>query len=223
MADRNRPTFSEATGNASVIAPKHTGSRPDIHRYSFPVERFIRETKATAAIEFAFFGMLTISLVLEIMQAGLFFYSSFTLEHALDRATRLIETGYVVNQKLSADQFRSNVLCSFLPAGLICSNIITNISAATAGASTGNGFYAFVKPDKSDIIQPAMNNNQTTFCPGSPQTYVYAQAFYAMPVISPIWKAIASTNWNGMSVHFVSASTVFVNQPYISTATSKSC
>jgi len=33
-------------------------------------------------------------------------------------------------------------------------------------------------------------------------------------VISPIWYAAASVNWNGDTVHFVSAASAFKNEPF---------
>jgi Flp pilus assembly protein TadG len=172
-----------------------------------------RHSAGVAAIEFAMVAPVLILLVIETLQIGFYFYTSATLNDATQHAARQILVGAVEQQGLTAAQFRSQILCPQLPASMSCSNVITNISNVAEGLNP-NGFYAFVNPNQTAIVQPTMNNNQTSFCPGSTGSYIYIQVYYAMPLISPIWIAIGSTNWNGGSVHFVSAYAAFKNEPF---------
>ena len=173
----------------------------------------LRDTSATAAIEFGMVGVLIILLVVETMQAGLYFYTAASLEFATNKAARQILTGAVSSQGLTAAQFRTQVLCPLLPAAMSCSSVITNLRTVAEDVYP-NGFYAFVKTDQSGINQPTMDNTQTSFCPGAAGAYVYLQVFYAMPVVSPTWKIVASTLWNGSAVHFVGAASAFENEPF---------
>ena len=63
-----------------------------------------------------------------------------------------------------------------------------------------------------------MDDTKTAFCPGSSGSYVYVQVYYAMPTVSPVWRALATT-WNGAAVHFIGTSAAFKNEPFQSTAT----
>ncbi len=199
--------------------------RVGIWRWMRPLKgvgRLIADRRASAAVEFGFLGLLSFTLILEIMQVGLYFYSAFALERATEKSARLILTGALASKNLSADMFRTTVLCPFLPAGLLCSNVITNIVTVAEDVAPA-GYYSFVKADKSGVIWPQMDNSKTSFATGTECSYVYAQVFYAMPVVSPVWRAMSSTLWNGGYVHFVSASSVFRNEPYLGGNASNGC
>ena len=177
---------------------------------------FITERSAAAASEFALVLPAFILLTIETMQLGMYFYTSASLDHATTYAARQILTGAVTNQGLTATQFRTNVLCPLLPGSMSCSNIITNIQTVPEATSPA-GFYAFLNAGQTGLAQPTMDNTQTSFCPGSTGSYVYLQVYYAMPTLSPIWTA-AATSWNGSKVHFITATAAFKNEPFQSSS-----
>ena len=123
---------------------------------------FIKNRQASAAVEFALIGLLCVELIIETMQAGLYFYTSASLEFATGKAVRQIMTGSVGSQGLTAAQFRTNILCPLLPSTMPCGNVVTNISTVSEDVAP-NGFYLFVNASQSAVIQPTMNNNQTNF------------------------------------------------------------
>ena len=204
------PTAVEGRGRSAdvMISTAAQAAWTSAHRLGWLMKRFARANRASVTIEFAFLGLATFGLVLESMQTGLYFYDSTALERATINTTRKLKTG----NTLAADQFRTT-LCSFLPAGMSCANVITNINTATEDVYP-KGYYSFVKSDQSGVVTPDMSGGSTSYCPGAPKAYVYAQVFYAMPAISPAWKAIASTLWKGTYVHFIPAAAVFRNEPY---------
>ena len=173
---------------------------------------FRRDRRGSAAVEFAIVGLLAIEFVLETMQVGYYFYTSASLESATNKATRQIMTGAVSAAGYTAAQFRSNVLCPLLPGAMACGSVVTNIQSVSEDVAP-NGFYAFVNASQSAVVMPTMNNAQTTFCSGSTGSVIYAQVYYAMPVFSPAWRALATT-WNGNPVHFVTAASAFKNEPF---------
>jgi Flp pilus assembly protein TadG len=183
---------------------------------------FGRDRRGAAAVEFAMIGVLCIGLIIETMQAGLYFYTSASLERATGKAVRQIMTGAVASQGLSAAQFRTTVLCPLLPAAMSCANVVTNINTVSEDVAP-NGFYSFVNTTQSAIVPPTMDNTQTSFCAGSTSSVIYAQIYYAMPVISPVWRAIAATNWNGRSVTFVTSAAAFKNEPFQGTTQPAGC
>ena len=182
------------------------------------LSRFRRSTGGAAALEFALVGSMVLLIPLETLQDGLYFYDSASLDRATAKAVRQIMTGAVPNQNLTADQFRTTILCPLLPATISCASVITNVVAVSEGVGPSGGFYAFINAAQTGIVQPTMDNSKTAFCPGSSGSYVYVQVYYAMPTVSPIWRAL-STTWNGSPVHFIRTSAAFKNEPFQSSAT----
>ena len=191
--------------------------------YWFPRRSFScgRDARGSVAIEFAIIGMACIGLIIETMQAGLYFYTSAALNNATARAMRQVMTGSVTQQGLTASQFRTQVLCPLLPAAMPCSSVVTNIQSVSEDVQP-NGFYQFVNAAQTAVITPAMDNSKTTFCSGGSGTVIYAQVYYAMPVFSPAWRAAGTVTFNGVSTHLVPAAAVFKNEPFQS-STSSGC
>ena len=177
------------------------------------VLRLLTQRSASAISEFAMVVPAFLLLVVETMQIGVYFYTSASLDHATNAAARQIMTGAVYSAGLTAAQFRTQILCPLLPASMSCSSIVTNIQNVPEAVSPA-GFYTYVNANATAIIAPTMDNKLTSFCPGIRGSYLYVQVYYAMPVISPIWYAAASVNWNGDTVHFVSAASAFKNEPF---------
>ena len=59
-------------------------------------------------------GLLTI-LLIGVMQIGLYIYTAASLERAVAQATRQVMTGSASSSSMTADQFRSGVLCPLFP------------------------------------------------------------------------------------------------------------
>ena len=64
------------------------------------------------------------------------------------------------------------------------------------------------------LTTPPMNNNLTSFCIGSPGAVIIAQVYYAMPVIGIPAMLTNASSYNGSSVIFISATSVFKNEPF---------
>jgi Flp pilus assembly protein TadG len=170
------------------------------------------------AIEFAFAGPILFIAMLEILQGGMFLYNSAAIERATVAAARAIQVGNLTSQNASdAQNFRTQVLCPALMPGMACGNVVTNLQRANMD---GAGYGAFVKPDLSGLVDVAMDNNQTSYCPSAPGAYQYLQVFYAMPLISPLWRSTVGRRWSGndQTVVFVRAAAAFRNEPYTGTS-----
>jgi Flp pilus assembly protein TadG len=175
--------------------------------------RFIGERSAVAAIEFAMVAPILILLIIEILQIGFYFYTSATLNYATNAAARQIRVGAVATSSETAAQFKTN-FCSYLSGAMPCANVIQSLYTVPEGVSPA-GFYAFLNTTQTGLAPPQTNTAiPATFCPGQPGSVVYVQSYYAMPVFSPIWFAVASQNFNGSIVHFVLATAAFKNEPY---------
>jgi Flp pilus assembly protein TadG len=189
------------------------------------MRRLLGECSGIAAVEFVILLPLFIGLSFMIAQVGLYFYFSTTLYYVTQKATRQILTGSVANQGLTAAQFRSQILCPLLPGSMSCSNIITNIQVVPAwSGDTSGGFYSLTnKVNNSSnplgytmtgLTTPPMNNNLTSFCIGAAGSIIAAQVYYAMPVIGISEMLTNAATFNGQSVIFISATSVFKNEPF---------
>ena len=166
-----------------------------------------------AAVEFAMVGALLTFLLIGLMQVGLYIYTAAALENAVAQATRQVMTGSASSSSMTADQFRSGVLCPLLPTGMSCANVISNINTIPEAASPG-GFYQYVNSDASWIIPPSMDNTKTSFCTGTGGSVIYTQVYYAMPIVFPVLFKGISSSWQGRSVYFVGAFAAFRNEPF---------
>jgi Flp pilus assembly protein TadG len=205
------------------------------------VGRFIGERSGIAAVEFAALSGLFVGLLFMVAQMGLYFYFSTTLYYVTQKATRQILTGTVVNDAptgLTAAQYRTQILCPILTqasfGSMSCNNIITNIQVVPPWTGdTSGGFYTLTNMvnnasnplgyTMTGLTTPPMNNNQTSFCIGTPGAIIVAQVYYAMPVVGiPAMLTNAST-YNGSSVIFISATSVFKNEPFINNPNYSGC
>lgn len=176
------------------------------------------------ASEFASLMPIFAGLIFLIAQVGLYLYYSTYLHYVTQYAAREIFTGNVANQDVTTTaQFQTNVLCPRLPGSMSCNNIITNIQVVPE-ASKPAGFYALMNYMTSTtstlgytmtgLAAVSMNNNNTSYCIGTPGAVVALEVYYAMPVLGiPSSLGIAST-YNGQSVIFISATAAFKNEPY---------
>ncbi len=177
------------------------------------LRRFRRHRSGSAAVEFALIALVSLELLTEAMQAGLYFYDSAGVERATWTASRQILTGNVSGQGLTATQFRSNVLCPAISsAHLSCANLITNVQKVSEDVAP-NGFYSLLNTTQTGLTRPALNNSQTSYCIGTDGSYVFVQILYAMPVFSPFWKAFA-TNFNGTASYIIQSTAAFRNEPF---------
>jgi len=198
------------------------------------VRRLVGECSGIAAIEFAVLLPAFAGLIYMIAQIGLYFYFSTTLYYVTQKATRQILTGGVANLGYTAAQYRTNILCPLLLTAsygsMPCGNIITNIEVVPSWSGyTSGGFYSLTNittnPSNplgytmTGLTAPTMNNNNTSFCIGSPGSIVIAQVYYAMPVLGIPAMLANVTTFNGQSVIFISATSVFKNEPFTPSTT----
>ena len=189
------------------------------------VRRLVRERSGLAAVEFAVLLPMFAYLIFMISQVGLYFYFSTTLYYVTDAATRQILTGSVASLGFTQAQYQNQILCPLLPGSMSCNNVITNIQVVPPwSGDTSGGFYSLTNivtnPSSPEgytmtgLTTPSMNNSLTSFCIGTAGSIIVAQVYYAMPVIGiPAMLTNAST-FNGQSVIFISATSVFKNEPF---------
>ena len=166
-------------------------------------KRLRRSEKGTTAIEFAMIALPFMMLLFGIITVGLYFFVTFTLENATEQAARLIRTGQVQTNGMSAAAFKNEV-CALAPPFVDCTNklrvdVKSAATPALAAAQVLNGSNL-----KSD--------GEMGWAPGTCNSYVQVTVFYewTMTQILPFLKL--GTMGNGSAL--IQAMAVFRSEPF---------
>jgi len=81
--------------------------------------RWRRDSSGTTATEFAMVALPFMMLLFGIIAVGLYFFTTFTLENAVEQAARLLRTGQAQQANYTAQQFKNKV-CEFVPGHIDC-------------------------------------------------------------------------------------------------------
>ena len=171
------------------------------------LRRFARAEDGAAAIEFAFVAIPFLVLVFAIIELGLAFLLSMTLESALMNADRTIRTGQLQTAGGTAATFRTAVCNQMTWLGASCeSSIILDVRVLPSFADTTN------------LATPKAN--KTCWDPGGPGSIVLVRGYYKWPLMTPLLRSTASTTGERQ----VTFAAVFTNEPYSETpAASVTC
>lgn len=177
------------------------------------------EQKGSSSIEFAIVGSVFISLLVAMLSAGYSLYLQTALDDATQRAARQIMTGIVQNTKyggatVTADTFRTQVLCPLLPSPAFnCNDVFVNIQTFDEAVKP-SGFYSFVNQAESGLTPPTLNHTGASFSPGNGSSYVYIQVAYPINIISALFTYGTKTTFNGKTVSVLMSSAAFRNEPF---------
>jgi Flp pilus assembly protein TadG len=170
------------------------------------VRRFVRNTRAAAAVEFSLIAAPFLALTFAIMETAIVFFAGQTLETAAATASRLILTGQAQTQGMSAATFKQQV-CNSIYGMFDCANgVYVDVQKYTTFASV-----AITNPVDSG------GNFSTTnfgFNPGGPGDIVVMRLYYKFPVYVNLL-GFNLSNVNG-GFNLLAATAVFRNEPYAS-------
>lgn len=162
------------------------------------------ETGATA-IEFALVSLPFLMLLFGIIAVGLFFFTTFSTENAVEQASRPIRTGEAQAAGLTKDQFKTNV-CSFLPAYVDCLNKLrVNVQSYNVG-------QAIVAPACIDAGGALVPPAGTPFAMGAQNQIMLVTACLEWTLAGQIPFLTIGTMANGAAL--IQASTTFKIEPY---------
>lgn len=187
MADRSRQTTARPAGR--LLAR------------SGLLARFARAEDGVAAIEFAFVAIPFLILIFAIIELGLAFLASMTLENAMMNVDRQIRTGELQDANATAATYRTLVCQQMAWLEASCeSSIILDVRVLPSFV-TGAGLAA---PKAA----------KTCWDPGGPDSIVLVRGYYKWPLITPLLQsAVGGTAGNRQ----ISFSAVFANEPYSQT------
>jgi Flp pilus assembly protein TadG len=162
------------------------------------LRRFTRADDGAVAIEFAFVAIPFVILVFAILELGLTFLVSMSLENALANVDRTIRTGALQTSGGDATKFRQAVCSEMSWLGSSCaSSIILDVRVLPSFAQT------------KDLTEPKANT--TCFDPGGPGSIVLVRGYYKWPLITPLLEEAVSGSSGDRKVTYAA---VFANEPY---------
>jgi hypothetical protein len=170
------------------------------------LQRWRRDASGTTAVEFAFVAGPFLMLLFGIMAVGLFFFTTFSLENAVERTGRLIRTGQVQQGGMTGQQFKEQV-CDLAPAFVDCvSKLRVNVMNFPDSEAIGPGTMSQcldVNGDLSDV---------TTFQPGEADVVVLIWVCYEWSLASKIPYHNLGNMSNGSRL--IQAATSFRTEPF---------
>lgn len=164
--------------------------------------RFASARRGAVTVEFAFVSIPFLLLIFAIIELGLVFLVSVTLENAVIDVGRTIRTGEVQSAGGTAATFKTAVCNRMSWIGSSCS------TALSLDVRTFTGFSA------SSSALNAAKPNTPCWDPGGPGSVVLVRAYYNWPLITPLLHTGLETS-NGKRM--LTAATAFSNEPYSDT------
>jgi Flp pilus assembly protein TadG len=157
------------------------------------------------AVEFAMVAVPFLMLLFGIITVGLFFFTTFSLENAVERAARLVRTGQVQESGMTAAQFKEEV-CKHAPAYVDCTGKMR------VNVQNFNDFSNIVTPSCVDnggnLVSPA----GTTYSPGGSGDVVLVTVCYEWELAGNLPFLTVGSMPNGSAL--IQASTTFRTEPY---------
>ena len=165
----------------------------------------IRSERGAAAVEMALVAVPFLMLLFGIVEIGLIFMISTSLENGMDLAARTIRTGQLQTAgSATAASFKTTICNSF---GWFQADCNTNLAVDVRTYST---FASVTAPQP--VQNKVFNNAALTFTPGTPNDIVVVRAYYKWTLIAPFFNQ-AFQQLNG-GVALLTATAAFRNEPY---------
>lgn len=162
------------------------------------VRGFVRNKSGAAALEFAMVALPFLAMIICIIEVGVDFLFFSQIDYAAHKAAQEIRSGSVQMQKLTADQFKTNVLCPKL-SGFTCSSLQVNVVVTKQ------------RQDWLTWSPTTIDPSTAKWCPGGSTDTVLIQVAYPVPLATMIWAGAQSTA-NGVRYYLSAAA--FRNDPY---------
>ena len=169
------------------------------------LRRFTKNDSGVTAIEFGFVGAPFIYLLGCIFESGLMLFSEYVIENGVAQASRMIRTGQVQTEGMSASQFKDQV-CGRLAGFLDCEN---NLHVDV------RKFEAFADVDLPDAMEGEELSEEVTtgssFEPGEPMEVVVVRVYYEWELFMPGFTYLANM---GGGKRLLTTGAAFRNEPY---------
>jgi len=168
------------------------------------LRRFRRAEQASVAVEFALTAIPFFMLLFAIIEGGIVFFTTATLDNAVNDVGRLIRTGQAQTGNLTSAQLVQKI-CNEV---VFVSNCTANLKL---DVRTYSSFSSVSFPPPVDADGKLVSTLQ--FNIGGAGDIVLVRAFYIWNVMSPLPTGLAN---NTGSSRLIQSSVAFRNEPYTS-------
>ena len=176
-----------------------------VHRLRAGLSRFSRGRSGSTAVEFAMLAMPFLGLLFGIIELGMIYLISTTLDNATTDAARQIRTGSVqTSGSATANSF----------ATLVCNEMSWLGSNCTANLSVDvRTFTTFSSTNVADpITSGTFNTGSLLFQTGGPDDIVLVRTYYPWTLVVPFLDGSVARLSNNKTL--IESSTTFRNEPY---------
>ncbi|MBI5939231.1 MAG: pilus assembly protein [Caulobacterales bacterium] len=170
------------------------------------LSRFRRAREGATAVEFAIVATPFLALMFGILDLGLVFLVSTTLENAVEEASRKIRTGELQSSGGTASTFKTSVCDEMSWLGTDCS------SALHVDVRTFATFAGVTTTDPT--TNGAFDDTKTQFSAGDSESIVLVRVYYEWGLMAPLMNPGLKNLANGKRL--ISATATFRNEPYAS-------
>ncbi|MEZ5826703.1 MAG: TadE/TadG family type IV pilus assembly protein [Geminicoccaceae bacterium] len=180
--------------------PPHLSQRPAARALAL-CRRFVRSRHAISAVEFALLGPIFLSLVVAMMELGLFYGNRAIVDHAVQRGARTVRVGYVGGVRTTKPAFEQ-ALCSGLVM-ISCTELSYTVEAHTS----------FTSMNHTTALDTDGTLAATTFDLGGPSDTVIVTAAYTHSFVSPFGAGFLLPDGAGSTTPII-AHVVIKNEPF---------
>jgi Flp pilus assembly protein TadG len=194
--------MSEAFAMTRPAEPEHRGAP---RRQGGLFARLKSDEKGVTAIEFGMVAMPFLMMLFGIIGVGLYFFTTFTLENAVEQASRILRTGQAQSANMNAAQFKA-VVCDLVPGHVDCTGKLrVNVKSY---ADTTN-----ITPDSlPNCLTNGALSNGSEFDMGGASEVVLVWVCYEWELAGKIPFLRLGDMANGSRL--IQATTVFRTEPY---------
>ncbi len=181
--------------------------------------RFAGNEDGTTAIEFAMVIGPFLFLLFGIISVGFYFFVTFSLEHAVESASRVIRTGQAQDSSggktpLTVATFKAKI-CEKLPPFMECGTATDKIRV---NVQTYTGYGTVSAPTCVDNAGALIGAAAQTYAPGGTSSIVLVGVCYEWELSKsmasiPYWIAPQSARMTNGST-LIQAATTFTNEPF---------
>jgi Flp pilus assembly protein TadG len=177
-------------------------------RLSRFLTRFLRADRGVTAVEFALISLPLMLMTFGLLELGLVFLVSATLDTAVETSAREIRTGEFQTSAANTRADFKNLVCSKMTwlQGQCAANLWLDVRTfATFSALAAN------PPVNPATFNPAAPG-ATCFTAGNPTDIVLVRAYFQWTLFTPVLNsALANT---GSTQRLLTSTTAFRNEPY---------
>ena len=160
------------------------------------------DNSGATAIEFGMIALPFFALLVALIEVSLVFFANFTMENAVDEASRMIRTGQAQTQGFNETQFKQS----------ICDNV-TGLSGCMSGLKLDvnrfDNFSGVNMPDPLDADGELRND--FNFDLGASGDVVVVRAFYVWGLIASFPGSLGNMPGGG---RLLVATATFRNEPF---------